>query len=176
MEVWKDISNYEDKYQVSNYGNVKSLDRVTESSNGKMIPIKGVLLNKYSCKRGYYNVYLYESRDKRKFFGVHQLVAMAFLDHIPCGHDIVVDHKDENKINNHLQNLRLTTNRINCSRGKKNKTSRFTGVHYSKERSKWVAQIRINGRTIPLGRFKCELAASKAYQDKLNEHLAINTQ
>lgn len=166
-EEWKDVPSYEGKYQVSTYGNVKSLDRTTLSSNGKLIPIKGSDLKHNKCKAGYLNVYLYKNRKSRKFFGIHQLVAMAFLNHKPCGHKIIVDHEDENKQNNYLYNLRLTTNRINCSKSKKNKTSKFTGVHWDKERNKWVSQIFINGKTKNLGRFECELAAARAYQNEL---------
>ena len=98
---------------------------------------------------------------------VHQLVAMAFLGHVPCGHKIVVDHINHDKLNNRLENLQLITNRENCSKDVKNKSSKYTGVSWDKARNKWVSQIKINGKTVPLGRYKCELVASIVYQKKL---------
>jgi hypothetical protein len=109
MEVWKDVPNYVGLYKVSNIGRVKS------AINGFIRVLKpGV------DGRGYYTVALTKS-GKAKTFKVHQLVAMAFLNHVPCGYILVVDHIDNNKLNNNLENLQLITQSENCTKDKKKK-------------------------------------------------------
>lgn len=93
-EIWKDIDGYEGLYQVSNLGNVRSL-------NWRK---RGIARNLYLKKqnRGYLHVELAKD-GKRKAFTVHRLVANAFLEN-PNGHPII-NHKDENKQNNNVENL-----------------------------------------------------------------------
>jgi len=155
VEVWKVVPEYED-YQVSSFGNVKSLkwgkERILRAGiNGD----------------GYLSVVLYKKL-KQKSLKVHILVAMAFLGHKPDGHKIVVDHKDNNKLNNKLTNLRLTTNRENCSKDRKG-ISEFVGVSWSKKRNKWRAYIDFEYRQIHLGYFDLELDAKNAYNKALDE-------
>lgn len=155
-EIFKDIPGYEGLYQVSNLGNVKSLRFNKEK------------LLKQETKKGYKVFYLTnDSKTKQK--SLHQLVAMAFLNHIPCGHKLVVDHINNDKLDNRVENLQIITNRENSSKDVKNKTSKYTGVSWDKHRGRWSSKIKINGNTINLGRYKCELAAYLAYQDKLKE-------
>ena len=166
-EVFKDIPTYEGLYQVSNLGNVKSLSR--EMNKGKIIFIsKEKLLKLSKDGRGYIQVNL--SKDKKILNKkVHQLVAMAFLNHIPDGtYRLVVDHINNNKLDNSLQNLQLITNRENCSKDRKG-SSKYTGVSFAKTRNKWCVSIKVKGRTVHLGRFNTELEAHKAYQNKLAE-------
>ena len=103
---------------------------------------------------------------KAKGLKVSQLVAMAFLNHEPCGQDIVVDHKDNDPSNNRLENLKLITNRENCSKDKKG-SSQYAGVSWNKAAKKWHSKIWINGKRIYLGSFKDELEAHKAYRQKM---------
>lgn len=147
-EIFKDIPGYEGMYQVSNLGNVKSFKR-------------GYLL-KNNLNNRYLKVKL-----KRKTIMVHQLVAMSFLNHIPNGNNIIVDHIDCNKLNNKLCNLQLITNRENLSKDKKNKTSKYTGVCWHKRSGKWRSKICINRKHKHLGYFDCELKAAEVYQDEL---------
>jgi hypothetical protein len=100
---------------------------------------------------------------------VHQLVAMAFLNHTPCGMNLVVDHINSNKLDNRVENLQLITQRENSSKDIKNKTSKYTGVSWCKHRGKWLSQIYLNKKTYNLGRFNCELSAHLAYINKLKQ-------
>ena len=90
------------------------------------------------------------------------------MGHIPCGMDLVVHHIDNDKGNNKLDNLEITTNRRNCSVDRKNGTSKYTGVCYVANRSKFKASIWIEGKTKHLGYFTNELEASNRYQEALN--------
>ena len=113
MEIWKDIQGYEGLYQVSNYGNVKSLNyRMT----GKERILKsGKTVNGYLavdlCKNG-----------KRKHSLIHRLVAQAFLEN-PNNYP-QVNHKDENKQNNHVSNLEFCTSFYNMNYGTRNEGSK----------------------------------------------------
>lgn len=158
-EIWKSVPNYMG-YEVSNLGRVRSLDRTSP----KGYNVKGKVLNQYYGGGGYLQVGL----NKRPFY-VHQLVAIAFLGHVPNGRLIVVDHMDNNKLNNNLNNLQVVTQRENASKDRRNKTSRFTGVSWYKWRKTWVVHIRVNGKNVTLGYFKNEIDAHNAYQKKLAE-------
>jgi len=156
MEVFKDIKGYEGSYKISNLGRVKSLKR-----NKETILKDGIS----GC--GYKTVGLYSGRN-RKTFKVHQLVAIEFLNHDPKKSKLVVDHIDNNKLNNNLTNLQIVTHRYNSSKDT-NSGSKYTGVSLHKLSNKWISNITLNGKQKYLGLFKCELAAAKAYNDKLKE-------
>ena len=162
-EIWKEVPGYEGYYEVSDQGRVRSLDR--EKWSGKSFYIlKGRIL-KPKLSNGYKIVSL-TLCGKTKTFSVHQLVAISFLKHIPDGFKIVVDHIDNNKLNNKVDNLQLVTVRYNVSKDKKG-SSKYTGVCWNKRENKWVSCIRINGEQKRLGCFNTEEEASKYYQDAL---------
>ena len=166
-EIWKDIPNYEGFYQVSNLGNVKTLSREICNVTGCRIT-KTRLLKLGVDSKGYYMCIL--CKDKyRKTRNVHQLVSEAFLLHSPCGLNIVVDHINNNQLDNRVENLQIITHRKNISKDRKNKTSKYTGVFWSKKDKKWISKISVNKKTTVLGYFKCELAAHLAYQNKLKQ-------
>lgn len=98
---------------------------------------------------------------------VHKLMAITFLNHTPNGYKIVVDHIDNNRENNHLSNLQLITQRENVSKDRDGCSSKYTGVTWNK--GKWSVHISVDNTPLYLGRYSCELAAAKAYQDKLKE-------
>lgn len=148
QEVWKPVVGYEGLYEVSNFGRIKSL------RYGKKKELKPFI-----DSRGYHQYTLYSDR-KRKFW-VHQLVAISFLGHNPIDRTIIVDHIDNDKSNNSVFNLCITTQRVNTSKDRKNKSSNYTGVH--SVGNKWRASFNHKGTTIYLGLFESELEAHKAY-------------
>lgn len=157
IEEWKDITEYEGLYQVSNLGNVRSIN------NGKLKLLKNVI-----GSSGYYQVTL-SNKGNQKQKRVHQLVAAAFLNHQPNGYNLVVNHKDLNKLNNNINNLEIVTNRKNTSLKHLKVSSKYTGVCKHKKSNKWVAFIRINNSRKYLGLFEKEIDAHLAYQNELNK-------
>ncbi len=166
QEIWKYIDGYEN-YQISNFGNVKALAKNTKMPNGGIMVRKEKLL-KYWLNAGYYKIGLCKN-GKRKTMQIHQLVAMAFLNHKPDGHKIIVDHIDNNPLNNKLENLQLISPRKNCSKDRINGSSKYVGVHWCKNINKWISRIYINGKKKHLGIFDNELLASESYKIALNE-------
>lgn len=156
MEVFKEIKGYEGLYEVSNRGNVKSLKRKNR--------LNEILLKIHLSTTGYPQVLL-TKQGKSKTYQVHQLMAIAFLNHIPNGNRTVVDHIDNVKANNKLENLQITSHRNNSSKDtfRKNKTSKYIGVHWDEKRKKWRSSKRINGKKTYLGMFKTEIDAYEAY-------------
>ena len=162
-EIFKDIPNYKGMYQVSNLGNVKSLERKVYSNNKLHYTQKEKILNKHISTRGYYSVTL-SKNSKTKTRTIHQLVAITFLNYKPDKTTkIVVDHIDANKLNNNLNNLQLISNRENINKDKKRELP--TGV--TKENNKYRVKIFINKKSEHLGMFNTIDEASKAYKNKL---------
>jgi len=166
-EIWKSIPGYEGIYEVSNLGNVKSLSR--ECFNGKVFfKTKERILKTRVNKQGYKEIILLK-KGKRKGYSVHQLVAMAFLNHIPCGYKVVVDHINSNRLDNTVENLQVITQRENVFKTQGQYSSQYKGVHKDKNRTNWRASILINKKRINLGTFENEYDAHLAYQNKLKE-------
>lgn len=111
VEIWKDIRDYEGLYQASNWGRIKSLDRYKVVGKVKIF-LKGRLLKNIKARNGYLHVGL--SKDgKTKQFLVHRLVYEAFNGEIPEG--IQVNHINEIKTDNRLENLNLMTLKENIN-------------------------------------------------------------
>lgn len=102
MEVWKDIEGFEGRYQVSDCGNVKSLSFRNQKISKN--------LAQKTNNQGYKIVQLCKRKRNMPFL-VHRLVAMAFVDN-PNNYPIV-NHKDENPLNNHVDNLEWCTHSYN---------------------------------------------------------------
>lgn len=166
QEIFKDIPNYEGLYQVSNLGNVKSLERQCNHWCGGLRFLKERILKKRIDANGYIQVYL-SKNGIMKPFKVHQLVAIEFLNHIPCGYELVVNHKNFNKLDNRVENLEIITTRENTNKKHLKSSSKYIGVCWDKQRKKWIASITINGKLKYLGRFINEYDANLAYQNKL---------
>lgn len=167
-EIWKDVPTYEGLYQVSNLGNVKSLSRF-KMSGGNKVSVKGRILKggQSGLKKNMYLAVVLCDNTHRKQYKIHVLVAMAFLNHTPCGHKLVVDHINDNKLDNRVENLQIVTHRFNTYKTQGKWVSKYKGVSMCKIKNKWRARIRIQGKEIIIGYFTCELAASLAYQNKL---------
>lgn len=152
MEVWKEIDGYNQRYEVSNYGRVRSKDMVVNGRLQNCHKIKGRILKPHTDKEGYKGIVLCINQ-KRKTFRLHRLVAAAFIpnpDNKPC-----VDHIDGDKSNNRADNLRWVTTKENCNnpitKSRLNKmigeymVGRLGGLH---QRAKQIAMYSICGDLI----------------------------
>ena len=167
MEVWKNIKGYEGLYQVSNFGRVKSLERKVITSKRKYT-VKEKMLSQSDRGHGYLRV-CFSKKGIEKTMQVHQLVAMAFLNHTPKKTNKIVDHINNIKTDNRLKNLQIITVRENCTKDAKGHISKYVGVSKRKDRNKWIARIMINNKSKHLGYFDNEYDAHLAYQNALKE-------
>lgn len=128
IEIWKDVVGYEGLYEVSNFGRVRSVPHNTFVMRRKdSIPYqhrtKAKILSTRKNKWGYIKVNLYRntvrSREMKTAL-VHRLVAEAFLDNPnQCKY---INHKDENKENNSVENLEWCTASYNNNYGSRKYT------------------------------------------------------
>lgn len=102
-EVWKLIEGYGGLYEVSDLGNVRSLDRVVETSNGQVREYRGKELAKNPDKNGYLRARLARKGNQSIFF-IHRLVLEAFVGECPEG--MKTRHLDGDPANNRLSNLK----------------------------------------------------------------------
>lgn len=132
MEIWKDIERYEGLYQISNWGRVKSLKYGKER-----------ILKPLKNDKGYLSVRLCKN-SQRKMYKIHRLVAEAF---IPNPYNLpMVNHKNEIKTDNRVENLEWCTNDYNIHYG--TAIQRKTEKQINGKRSKPVYQYTIDGEFI----------------------------
>lgn len=148
IEEWRDIKGYEGYYQVSNLGRVRSLDRAIKNKgnlgNNKISHYKGKTLSLVKNKKGYLRVILTKNC-QGKGYSVHRLVAQAFIPN-PNGFP-EVNHIDENKINNYVNNLEWCTTKYNINYGSwREKQS----ISHKGKRAKKVVQIDKDGNKIQI--------------------------
>lgn len=119
-EEWRDIKDFEGLYKISNYGRVKSLKRTTTKEH---------ILKVYYTKRGYCRINLYKDGRKKNYF-IHSLV-MNIFDFNYYNSGLQINHKDENKSNNHIDNLEWCDNLYNIRYGtgiERSKSSKYKAV------------------------------------------------
>lgn len=129
-EIWKDIEGLEGYYQISNFGRVKGLPKTI--SNRKY---NERLLSLHLNKDGYVKTHL-KHNGKEYTFLIHRLVAKAFIPNDDPINKFQVNHKDECKTNNYVDNLEWCTNEYNFNYNNRNCIKRAIETRESK---------RING-------------------------------
>lgn len=178
-EIWVDISGYEKRYQVSNYGQVRSIQTNHGTYQEKVIA--GRVRSK-TCKYLYVQLW---KLDKCKSPAVHRLVAQAFIsnpenkpfvNHINGDkHDNRVENLEwctcsENHLHAYATGLRDSSAAIKRLKGtKQGKSSNFHNVSWDSSRNKWKATLKDGGRMIFQKRFDCEIEAAKYVNQKLDE-------
>ena len=171
-EIWKDIKGYEGYYQVSNLGRVKSLFRQVKHSQGNVRNhYERILKNNYDGN-GYASVGLYKNAKAKKVH-VHRLVMLAFEENPHNKPE--VNHLDENKKNNRLDNLEWVTKKENENHGTKRERSvantdyKMIGIKNSKK----VRQTNVNGTLIQEWDSLAQICKEKGYS-KGNISMACN--
>jgi hypothetical protein len=152
MEVWKDIINYNGRYQISSFGNVKSIKN-------------GLILNAGIGTSGYYHVNLYKDKIQ-KSVRIHKLVAIHFLsDYIVSKQ---VNHIDGNKLNNHYGNLEMLTNREN-SNHYLNSIGKYDNGIIDKG-GKWMVRVRIKNTRFSFGTYYDKSIALKVRNEVIEKY------
>lgn len=111
-EIWKDIQGFEGRYQVSNMGRVRSLDRLIINPHPYIR--KGEMLNpSMNSKKGYLRISLSDGHRNYTHYEVHRLVALHFVTGYKPG--LVVNHKNEIKTDNRAENLEWCSYQYNLN-------------------------------------------------------------
>lgn len=153
LKIWKDIKDYEDHYEISSLGNVRTKARQVPCKGNKTRNIKQLVKKLCINKRGY-NITTLSKENVLATFTVHQLVAQAFLPNFTKSMEL--NHIDGVKTNNQATNLEVSNpshNQFHALRlGLKKKTgvSQYHNVSYISSNSsvkKWAVCINHNGKT-----------------------------
>lgn len=145
LEQWRPIAGLEGRYEVSNFGRVKSLARVeTHVKKGKFVTYrrKEKILKPGLGGNGYLTVSIGVFKNQ-KSVTIHYLVAMAFLPQCPGLYglgDWVIDHINENKTDNHVENLRWVTQQQNNSTQTVKARCRLQALHQPRKGSYFVSR------------------------------------
>jgi len=156
LEIWKDVEGYDGRYMISQLGRVKSL-----IGSSKILKLS-------KDRTGYLRVGISKNGVQRKP-QLHQLLAVAFLGHEVSGHKLIVDHINNNRLDNRLCNLQVITHRENLTKDRLGRSSKYAGVSWNNSLKKWKAVISINNKSKYLGVFTSEKKAGEAYQMALLE-------
>lgn len=146
QEQWKDITGYEGYYQVSDLGNVRSIDRYVLHKNGTLMPIKGRLLRGAIAKNGYIQIILCVECVKKNLM-VHRVVGKHFLR--PQDSKSQINHINGIKTDNRAENLEWCTPSENIKHAYRNG---MVGLVKPKgldnKNSKPIKGVDSNGNTI----------------------------
>lgn len=146
MEIFKDIKGYEGIYQASNTGRIRTL---IKNKDGVTYLKEGITGSGYMC------VTLCKDK-KKKSKKVHRLIAIAFLGYS----DKDVNHKDGNKLNNHIDNLEFVSKKENSQHAIKNGLFKPNYLKIAIETQKKVAQLDMETGNV-LNVFKSAHEASR---------------
>lgn len=176
MEIWKDIKGYEECYEVSDQGNIRSKDHRVPCKGGTRL-VKGKLKKLFINKNGYLITTL-SKENKLATFTVHQLVAITFLFGFTKGTE--VNHRNGDKTDNRVCNLEISNashNQLHAVRTGLKKVPRVSQYHHvsyltnPRAKAKWAVCLRHAGKScFGWKTFMTEVEAAK-YADELLESI-----
>ena len=127
-EIWRNIKGFGEAYQISSMGRVRSVDRVINLTNGKQRHVSGHLITSHDNGLGYRQVNLMDADHKLHAMLVHRLVLSAFINISDNEASMAklsdVDHIDNDRTNNRLNNLRLISHADNLRKASRMKQIR----------------------------------------------------
>ena len=149
IEIWKDVAGYDGVYQISNLGRIRVSDICKKRKDGRIYKKKGSILKPATLNSGYLCVALYKNNEIKKYL-IHRLVAFAFLENDNSEFNII-NHKDENKLNNIWSNLEWCNKSYNAkyNDGAKIRRNKCNDKFINGKCSKSVVQ-KLNGNIIKI--------------------------
>lgn len=162
---WFSIPGYNDIYEISTTGEVRSLDSYRNCGARGFSLVKGRVLSPKTDKYGYHIINLYKDK-LQKTYTIHRLMRITFFKP-EVG--LVINHKDRDKKNNILSNLEMVTIRENVIHGKRGVGKHGTGVSFHKRTKVFYSSIKVNGKSIHIGSFSTQEEARDAYVNKKYE-------
>lgn len=136
MEMWKDVVGFEEYYQVSNYGRVRCKEQLIKYPDGH-VQIKRPRIMMGNMRNGYHHID-FKIGDDRYFFGIHRLVAKAFIPNPENKKE--VNHINGDKLDNLLENLEWVTRSEN----------QIHAVETGLKKTKTVGQYDFEGNLIKI--------------------------
>lgn len=155
-EVWKDVVGYEGLYEISSFGRLKRLKRTTLGKDGVEYNYPELMIKGDYDKDGYIRTTMSKNK-KKKTKKIHRLVAEAFIPN-PNNYP-EVNHLDETKDNNHVNNLEWITTKGNANYGTRNKRIAKHPNQLAKINN-WKRPVRITN--LKNGKVKIYESATKA--------------
>lgn len=155
-ESWKTVSSFSN-YKVSSFGRLRNV-------------MTGKYVGSVNAKHGYMEATLSQDGKSQKYY-VHVLVAKHFIPN-PANKKYV-DHKNHNKADNRVSNLRWVSHQENLMNKRKTASkclSKYKGVSYNKQANKYVVSIGLNGKPKYLGLFLDEKLAAHIYNKAAKKH------
>ena len=143
FEIWRDIKGFEGLYQVSNLGRVRTVSHKVLMTDGRVYTVNEKILTGDKSNNGYLAVHLWY-KGKSKHLYIHRLVAETFIpnpNNLPC-----INHKDEDKTKNCVDNLEWCSYEYNANYG--TRTQRIADRQKNNKRSKRVLQYDLDGNLI----------------------------
>lgn len=176
-EEWRAVEGYEDLYEVSSFGRVRSLDRIIQRAGQKAFVLPGRILKTRLHPAGYVYVDLNSGHNPQSF-RLHRLVAKAFLPNPENFPD--VDHRDGVRNNNAVGNLKWSTEKDNLlSRHNIKQASGFRGVRKQSrtpgDQYQAYCHDHVAGKFVHIGVYPTAEAASAARAAYISEHPNVST-
>ena len=168
IEFFIPVKGFEGFYECSNFGNIRSLDRIIVYKNGGKRLHKGRVLSRNNVTQdGHVNCVLYKN-GSRKDTKAHIPIFYSFNPEKYPIKGYEIDHIDDDPANNRPENLQQITYRQNSQKRsmRYKKSSKFIGVTFDKTRPNqpWIAQITKGKKHIFIGRYKTEELADSAFK------------
>lgn len=162
-EIWIPLKDFEECYEISNYGNIRTIPRRLKVNNNGYIDIKQTYKYQKEHYKGYLQVSLKKNGKKYTKY-VHRLVAENF---IPNPNNLQqVNHKDENKKNNKVDNLEWCTSDYNLSYG-----TRIERINKSKE--KYLGVSTHNSKKVMYNNIIYDSISKAAKANSISEYYII---
>lgn len=158
-EIWKPLRNFEEYLHISNLGNVKLLEREVNNGKGIRIIPKRILTPRVSNDKYKYSIVSFRIENKKHSLIIGRAVYETF-NNIDLGNKKVVIHKDGNRSNNNLENIKIITRRT-IKQVRANKTG---SVGVTKHKDFYSASIVFEGRRLTLHTSTDKSECHKIYQ------------